>query len=105
MFLGLGRYCRRSIGKFSGIVSILQAATSNHEEFKVTDDMSTTFQDLEEKLHSPPVLRFPDFEAPFLTEMDASSVGVRVILSQKNGEKMVNPFHFSMRNMNEDYRI
>ena len=38
---------------------------------------------LKQTIQSVPVLVFPDFEKPFLLEMDALKEGLRVVLSQK----------------------
>ena len=41
---------------------------------------------LKGKVQSTPVLVFPDFDQPFLLEMDASKEGLGVVLSQKQND-------------------
>ena len=41
---------------------------------------------LKEKVQSAPVLVFPDFNKPFLLEMDASKEGLGVVISQKQSD-------------------
>ena len=41
---------------------------------------------LKGKVQSAPVLVFPDFEKPFLLEMDASKEGLGMVLSQKQSD-------------------
>ena len=41
---------------------------------------------LKGKVQSTPVLVFPDFDKPFLLEMDASKEGLGVVLSQKQSD-------------------
>ena len=67
-FLGLAGYYRRFVQGFAGISSTLHAATSKNVEFTWTPEMSIAFQDLKQKLISPPVLALPDFDLPFILE-------------------------------------
>ena len=46
------------------------------------------------KVQSVPVLVFPDFDKPFLLEMDASMEGLGVVLSQKQSDRWYHPIAF-----------
>ena len=46
---------------------------------------------LKRKVQSAPVLVFPDFDKPFLLEMDASKEGLGVVLSQKQSDGRYHP--------------
>ena len=49
---------------------------------------------LKEKVQSVPILVFPDFNKPFLLEMDASKEGLGVVLSQKQSDGRYHPIAF-----------
>ena len=52
---------------------------------------------LKGKVQSAPVLVFPDFDKPFLLEMDASKEGLGVVLSQKQNDGRYHPIAFGSR--------
>ena len=49
---------------------------------------------LKGKVQSMPVLVFPDFDKPFLLEMDASKEGLGAVLSQKQSDRQYHPIAF-----------
>ena len=49
---------------------------------------------LKGKVQSAPVLLFPDFEKPFLLEMDTSKEGLGAVLSQKQSNGRYHPIAF-----------
>ena len=49
---------------------------------------------LKGKVQSAPILVFPDFDMPFLLEMDASKVGLGAVLSQKQSDGQYHPIAF-----------
>ena len=49
---------------------------------------------LKEKVQSMPVLVFPDFNKPFILEMDASKEGLGAVLSQKQSDRQYHPVTF-----------
>ena len=54
---------------------------------------------LKRKVQSTPVLVFPDFDKPFLLEMDASKEGLGVVLSQKQSDGHYHPVTFRSRSL------
>ena len=80
-FLGLAGYYRRFIRNFAEISACLHAATSGSKRFEWTEEMQAAFECLKEKLTTPPVLPFPNFEEPFVVETDASSVSLGAVLA------------------------
>ena len=97
--LGLAGYYRRFIKGFAGISAALHRATSTKREFAWTDEMMSAFEVLKQRLTSPPVLAFPEFEAPFIVETDASSVAVGAVLAQKKEDGKVHPIQYASRTM------
>ena len=54
---------------------------------------------LKRKVQSVPVLVFPDFDKPFLLEMDASKEGLGVVLSQKQSDGHYHPVTFGSHSL------
>ena len=82
-FLGLAGYFRRFIPGFAEISATWQAVTSVKRTFAWNPEMQKAFEELKQKLTSPPVLAFPNFEKSFVVETDASSVAVGAVLAQR----------------------
>lgn len=66
--------------------------------------MEIAFDELKHRLTNPPVLAFPDFEQPFLVEMDVSSKVVREVLSQQKEDGKIHPIHYASRTLNKAER-
>ena len=104
-FLGLASYYRRFVKDFAKIAKPLYGILNvNRSKKKVrttqqdrrtfkdkwTPTCTEAFQILKHKLTSAPVLGFPDFELPFILEVDSSLDGIGAVLSQKQeGRKVV----------------
>ena len=96
-FLGFVGYYRKFVPKFSLVAKELYelvgtAANKTPEAFRKmwTHACETAFQDLKERLITPPILGFADFSLPFILETDASLRGLGAVLSQEqDGEKKV----------------
>ncbi|KAL0185306.1 hypothetical protein M9458_021003, partial [Cirrhinus mrigala] len=73
-FLGFANFNRRFIGNFSQVVAPLTALTSTKSRFTESETAQETF----DRLISPETLR------QFIVEVDASNVGVGVVLSQRS---------------------
>ena len=98
-FLGLAGYYRRFVQGFAGISATLHAATSTTLDFTWTPQMSIAFQDLKQRLVSPPVLALPDFDQPFIVETDASNVALGAVLAQKCRDGAVHPIQYASRTL------
>ena len=59
---------------------------------------------LKGKVQSAPILVFPDFDKPFLLEMDASKEGLGVVLSQKQSDRRYHPVTFGSRSLTPSER-
>lgn len=102
-FLGLAGYYRRFIRDFAGISAPLHAATSTKVPFAWTKEAQNAFSTLKNALTSAPLLAFPDFEAPFIVETDASATAVGAILAQKQ-DGLVHPIQYASRTLNDAER-
>ena len=83
-FLGITGYYRRFIENYSSIAAPLTDLTKKDAPHKVkwNQECDNVFQKLKEILCSEPVLRNPDFGAPFILQTDASDRGIGAVLSQ-----------------------
>ena len=53
--------------------------------FEWTDSHQKAFENLKEKLASPPVLAYADYQLPFKLHTDASNTGLGAVLYQNQG--------------------
>ena len=98
-FLGLAGYYRRFIRNFAETSAALHQATSGTGKLVWTEEMTFAFESLKKKLTEPPVLAFPDFDAPFVVETDASNVSLGAVLAQKKGDGKIHPLQYASRTM------
>jgi hypothetical protein len=99
-FLGLAGYYRKFIKGFGTIAAPLTALLKK-DGFLWTDQAATAFEALKVALTTAPVLRLPDFTAPFIVECDASGSGFGAVMHQGEGpiayfSKPIAPRHVSL---------
>jgi len=83
-FLGLASYYRRFVKDFALIAKPLHNLMRKEQPFEWTEDCQKALEQLKQKLTSPPILIYPDFNKPFLLYTDASSFGIGAVLAQKD---------------------
>jgi hypothetical protein len=84
-FLGLTRYYRRIIIGYAKIAKPLFALTKKECKFLWRPICHSIFIALKRRLVEAPILVRPDFNKPFILDVDWSIKGVGSILSQKSG--------------------
>ena len=85
-FCGLAGHYRRFIKGFTNLVHPLYDVLGKEVKMGPVDLPPKAWEAmdvLKGKVQSAPVLVFPDFDKPFLLEMDASKEGLGAVLSQK----------------------
>lgn len=84
-FLGLSSYYRRFINNYSTIAEPLLALTrqSNSKSFSWSEACQQSFDLLRQRLIEAPVISYPNFDKPFILQLDASDVGLSAILAQQ----------------------
>jgi hypothetical protein len=92
-FLGLTGYYRRFIQNYAKITeSFLQLlrshqSTNNSNQIEWNDACTVTFDILKQRLISPPIMHTPDFNYPFILELDACEYGIGCILTQEYNKR------------------
>lgn len=81
-FLGLSGYYRKFIKNFSTISKPLTELTKKGTKFDWDMNRQNSFDLLKEKLCSPPILSYPNFNKTFILTTDASNDGIGGVLSQ-----------------------
>ena len=91
-FVGLVGHYRCFIKGFAKIAAPLYDLTSGDNKDKKSEHVDLSpeaceaFDRLKEACLQAPILSFPDFNKPFLLEMDASGRGLGAVLSQKQAD-------------------
>ena len=89
-FCGLVGHYRRFIKGFPNIVHPLYDVLGKEVKMGPVDLPPKAWEAvniLKGKVQSTPILVFPDFDKPYLLEMDASKEGLGAVLSQKQNDR------------------
>jgi transposase InsO family protein len=102
-FLGLCNYYSHYIKDFAIKVEPLVRLTKKGIKFVWTEEQQGVWDALKLDLCSAPLIRFPDFERPFVVQTDACGYGLGAVLVQKfdDGE---HPVLFLSRSLSESER-
>ena len=106
-FVGLVGHYRCFIKGFAKIAAPLYDLTSGDNKDKKSEHVDLSpealeaFDRLKAACLQAPFLAFPDFDKPFLLEMDASGKGLGAVLSQKQADGRYHPIAYASRVMNE----
>ena len=106
-FVGLVGHYRCFIKGFAKIAVPLYDLTSGNNKDKKLEHVNLSPEALEAFDHlkaaclQAPILAFPDFDKPFLLEMDASRKGLGAVLSQKLADWRYHPIAYASCVMNE----
>ena len=106
-FVGLIGHYRCFIKGFAKIAAPLYDLTSGDNKDKKSEHVDLSpkaceaFDCLKAACLQAPILSFPDFNKPFLLEMDASGRGLGAVLSQKQADRRYHPIAYVSHVMNE----
>ena len=106
-FVGLVGHYRCFIEGFAKIAAPLYDLTSGDNKDKKSEHVNLSpeareaFDRLKAVCLQAPILAFPDFDKPFLLEMDASGRGLGAVLFQKQADGRYHPIAYASHVMNE----
>jgi transposase InsO family protein len=90
-FLGLTGYYRRFIKNYAKIAEPLLAqlrkAMQSNFHLQWTKECTQAMNTLQQRLTNAPIMNTPNFDHPFVLELDACEYGLGAILAQEYGEK------------------
>ncbi|KAK1798028.1 hypothetical protein P4O66_000529 [Electrophorus voltai] len=100
-FLGFTNFYHRFVKNFSTDAAPLTALTRKVSgPFCRSTKAQQAFEELKCCLIRAPILQLPNTELPFISEVDASEVGVGAVLSQQSGEdKKLHPCAYFSRHL------
>ncbi|KAK3523070.1 hypothetical protein QTP86_012653 [Hemibagrus guttatus] len=100
-FLGFANFYRRFIRNYSSVAAPLTPLLRGKpKKLNWTDQARAAFQRLKDCFTTAPILCHPDPDRPFVVEVDASSSGLRAVLSQRHGDPgKVHPCAFYSRKL------
>ena len=105
--VGLVGHYRHFIKGFAKIAVPLYDLTSGDNKDKKSEHVNLSpealeaFDRLKAACLQAPILAFPDFDEPFLLEMDTSGRGLGAVLSQKQADGRYHPIAYASHVMNE----
>ena len=94
-FLGLASYYRRFVPGFSKVAAPLNALTRKDIPYIWTPDCQQAFEQLKKLLTSAPLLKYPDFDKPFILETD----GLGAVLAHWQEDGSVQPVAYASRSL------
>ncbi|EFP04464.1 hypothetical protein CRE_25636 [Caenorhabditis remanei] len=87
-FLGMSGYFRRFIKDYAIIVKPLTTLTQKDVEFNWGEEQEKAFEEVKQRLISPPILTTPRMDGDFEMHTDASKIGIAAVLLQKQDDKL-----------------
>ena len=93
-FLGLTSHYRRFVKGYSSLAQLLYALTRKDALYHWTTECESAFNHLKCCLITAPELVYPDFDRNFVLKMDASILGLGVILSQVQDVGKLHPLTY-----------
>ena len=102
-FLGAVDYYRMFIPKFSELAEPLYQLLRKNAKFVWSTEQTKAVEDLKNKLSSAPIVKFPNYDLPFVIYTDAFNVGLDAILMQPDGD-VLHPIAYAFKSLEKVQR-
>lgn len=105
-FIGLCNVYRRLVKDFASIAALLnkQLKKTTSEEFNLKDDQTESFEELKNRLTSPPVLALPRSDKHYTLDMDANAEQLGFVLLQEHDDEPSRSLGYFSRKLNDAER-
>ena len=103
-FIDMAGFYRKFCPNFSKVIAPLICLTSPKVNFEWTNDCQRAFEAIKAFLISSPVLKAPEFDKPFVLQVDASDAAVGAVLMQTGDDGVLHPVSFSSRKLKPHQR-
>jgi hypothetical protein len=100
-FLGFANYYRRFIDNYSPIVKPLRKSTGEDIKFEWTSDQDDAFNLLIKSFSSAPILKYFNFNAAAVVELDASDYALGTIISQYDDPGVLHPVAYHSQQLTQ----
>jgi hypothetical protein len=100
-FIGLASYYRRFIQDFAQIAAPMNKLLKKDTPYIWSKDCQKAFEFMKNALTSAPILRYPNFEEPFILYTDASYTGLGAVLAQKDEEGLEHVIAYASRSLDK----
>ncbi|KAK4307306.1 hypothetical protein Pmani_020910 [Petrolisthes manimaculis] len=90
-YLGMTGYYRRFVPNFADVSAPLTDLVSPKKKFVWTQECQDSFVKVRALLTNSPILKSPQFNKPFVLQIDASDVGVGAVLLQYSDDDVLHP--------------
>ena len=95
-FLGMTNYYREFVQKYAELCEPLQELERKSIQYVWTEAREQAFKTIKDTIASNCLLNFPDWNKPFIIELDGSKVAAcGVLMQEEDGKKKVLGFHSS----------
>jgi len=91
----------RFIRDFAAVAGPLEQLKKKSQTWVWGDSQQKSFEMLKEALTKAPVLKYPDFNKPFIVETDGSGGAIAATLWQESSDKIRQPVAFASRRLND----
>lgn len=102
--LGMCGFYRRFVYNFAVVTEPLTNLLRKDVKFKWSDSCQAAFDKVKAILSCEPVLRAPNFDAPFKLAVDACEVGVGAVLMQSDEQGFDRPVAYFSKKLNKYQR-
>ncbi|KRZ50459.1 Retrovirus-related Pol polyprotein from transposon 17.6 [Trichinella nativa] len=103
-FMGLASHYRRFVRNFASIAGPLHKLTRKGQRWSWGPEQEVALTELKSVLSSPPILSHPQFDQPFLLDVDVSEDALGAVFSQTNHQGLPLVVAYASRSLSQPER-